>query len=184
MGGIHQLVTRQLLYLSLRHTALYLVPSCHGEKGFKHLALLLRTPHHVECQMQVLLRAPFLCKVQTCLGARTIAFLCLHSARHRRLKHITYGRHVIVANPLPQPHLLMSEHRLVVEHLFDVFPFHLWLRLMHSHSHSNIVLALAQRHQNTHAHSHLRRPLLGQAVGEQPLKGYWQYDINEIHLCE
>ena len=114
------------------------------------------------------------------LRLRLIAVLCLQARRQGSLIHLADGRQVVVANPVPQPQLPFRHDRLAVHHLRNrLHLIALRLHIVHLSHNTDVRLAASESHQHANAHPHAHP--LGNGVGEQPLQGHRQYQVDVVN---
>ena len=180
LRGIHQFLPGHLNNLQTWIIVLDEVPVRQFQIAGKRLQLLLRASQDVQGDVQSSHMAILLCQPDVRLRLGFVAVLRLQSAGQCRLVHLTDGRQVVVANPMPQLQLLWCDHRLLVYLLLNGFHFvALRLHMMHPGYQTDICLRPSEAHQ--HAHALTYRHALRHGVGKQPLQRNGQYHVGIHH---
>ena len=146
----------------------------------KGLELFLGPRQYVQRHMQD--RHITVLQGQTDVGLRAwfIAVLSFQSCWQCRFVHLTNGRQVIVANPVPQTQLLFGDDGCLVHDLLNGL-HRITLRFcrMNTTYQSDIRLRTSEGHQ--HTNTYLHRHAFRHGVSKHPMQGNRQNHINIRH---
>ena len=117
-----------------------------------------------------------------CLGLGTIGALLLHALWQSCHEDVAKGTHIVGAYPLPLLILRGQEDGLTVKDREDGFDGDIrgWGIVMNTYDEGYVRLGDAKGHYNPDEGTHRSCQLVGYRVGEEPIEGQREYDVDVV----